>query len=372
MAVYLPLWETVIICFTLPVAGFFLGVLFQSLIRKFTARFQGRRGPWYIVPKSLRPVVGSTRILQPFWDIMKLMYKQTLIPSTAQRKIFMSAPFVAAASLIIAIWFIPVIGVSAFGPFEFSLIVTLYLMLIVPLTIVASGAASSSPWGAIGSYREVILTLAYELPFIIGIFSTAMLTGILTPVYGGLPLIPGSLSITDIVNFQASHSISFFGFKIPAFFIILNPFAAVAILMSLIGKLKIKPMDIPDAEVEVIAGAYTEYTGKLLGVYEMAKIFLLFVSLTLFIDMYLGGALITVDYLGVPSFIWSGIVFGVEAIILILIISVVNAANARFRIDQAFTWYMKIPLALSLIGLVWPYIMVSLAGAGVNIGISIV
>ncbi|MEM2906791.1 MAG: complex I subunit 1 family protein, partial [Candidatus Odinarchaeota archaeon] len=326
MAVYLPVWQIIVSCFLLPVAAFFFGILFQSLIRKFTARFQGRRGPWYIVPKSLRPVVGSTRIMQPFWDIMKLMYKQTLIPSTAQRKIFISAPFVASISLVIAIWFIPVIGISPFGPFEFSLIVTLYLMLIVPLTIVASGAASSSPWGALGSYREVILTLAYELPFIFGIFSTAMLTGILTPVYGTLPPLPGSPSLTDIVNFQAQHSISVLGYKIPAYFLIVNPFSAIAIIMSLIGKLKIKPMDIPDAEVEVIAGSYTEYTGKLLGFYEIAKILLLFVSLTLFIDMYLGGALVTINYFGVPSFIWSGIVFGVEMIILILIVSIINAA----------------------------------------------
>lgn len=372
MAVYLPLWQIAVLCILIPVIAFFIGILSQSLIRKFTARLQGRRGPWYIVPKSLRPVIGSTRIMQPFWDIMKLMYKQTFIPSTAQRKIFVTAPFLAAASLVIAIWFIPVIGVSPFGPFEFSLIVVLYLLIAVPLSIVVSGATSSSPWGAIGSYREVTLTLAYELPFIFGVFSTAMMTGLLTPVYGGIPQLPGSLSLTDIIIFQSQHSISLFGFNVPALFLLLNPFSALAVMVSLIGKLQIKPMDIPDADVEVVSGAYTEYTGKLLGVYEIAKVLLLFISLTLFIDIFLGGALISADYFGVPSFIWSGVVFAAEIIVILFIVSILNAANARFRIDQAFTWYMKWPLALSLIGLAWPYIMVSLSAIGINVGITIV
>ncbi|MHA1408951.1 MAG: complex I subunit 1 family protein [Candidatus Odinarchaeia archaeon] len=372
MAVYLPIWQIIILCVALPLVAFFIGILFSSLLRKFTARLQGRTGPYYIVPKSLRPVVGASRILQPFWDIMKLMYKQTIIPATAHKKVFTAAPFFASACVIIALWFLPIIGITPFGPFEFSLIVVLYMMVAIPISVVISGATSSSPWGAMGSLREVMMVLAYEIPFLFSIFSVALMTGLITPTYGGIPILDGSLSLQDIVQFQGAHYISFFGFNVPAWFLILNPFAAVAVMMSLIGKLQIKPMDIPEAEVEIIAGAYTEYSGKLLGVYEIVKMLLLFLSITLFIDMFLGGALITVDYFGVPWFIWSGILFGVMAIILVLILSVVNASNARFRADQAFKWYMKLPLVLSLIGFAWPYIIAALGGIGINVGIILV
>ncbi|MHA1754400.1 MAG: complex I subunit 1 family protein [Candidatus Odinarchaeia archaeon] len=372
MAIYYPLWQIIIACLIIPIVAFFIGILMSSLFRKFVARFQGRRGPWYIVPKALRPIVGSSRILQPFWDILKLLYKETIIPSTAQKKIFVSAPFFASACLIIALWFLPIMGISPFGPFEFSLIIVLYMLVAVPLSLVVGGVTSSSPWGALGSIREVTMTLAYELPFVFGIFSIALMTGLVNPVYGGIPVLPGSLSLMDIVNFQSQHYISFLGVNIPAVFIILNPFAAAAIMTSLIGKLQIKPMDIPEAEVEVVSGALTEYSGKLLGVFEIAKILLLFISITMFIDMFLGGAVIKTNYLNIPSIVWSGIVFGIEIIIIILLLSLIQAANPRFRVDQAFTWYMKMPLALSLIGLAWPYILASLGTLGVNVGIYLV
>jgi NADH-quinone oxidoreductase subunit H len=372
MAIYLPIWQIIILCIAVPVVSFFFGILYTSLFRKFTARLQGRTGPWFIVPKSLRPIVGATRILQPFWDIVKLMYKQTLVPSTAARKVFILAPFVTSFFLILTLWFLPIIGISPFGPFEFSLIIFLYMLVGAPLSIVLSGATSSSPWGSIGSHREVTMSLAAEIPFVFGVFSIAMMTGLITPVFDIIPDIPGSLSLLDIIQFQNQHFISFFGFNIPAYFLILNPFAAVAVMASLIGKLQIKPMDIVEAEVEIVSGAYTEYSGKLLGIYEITKVLMLFILLTFFIDLFLGGAVISTDYFGIPWFIWSGIVFGIESIVIILILSIIHAANPRFRPDQAFYWYMKVPLLLSLIGFIWPYIIVWLSSVGVNVGIVLI
>ncbi|MHA1237772.1 MAG: complex I subunit 1 family protein [Candidatus Odinarchaeia archaeon] len=373
MAVYLyDLWLIILLCAVLPLIAFFVGIFFASFFRKFTAMLQSRRGPWFIVPKSLRPVVGATRIMQPFWDIMKLMYKQTLIPSVAKRKAFVIAPFFSLACLIIALWFIPIAGVTPLGPFEFGLIIVLYMFVSIPLSLVVSGTISTSPWGVLGSIREVLMTLSYELPFLFGIFSIALMYGLPNATFAGLvPLLPGSLSIWDIVRFQGTYTLNILGFKIPAFFLILNPFAAVAVISSLIGKLGIKPMDIPDAEVEVVSGAYTEYTGKLLGVYEIVKIFLFFEAITLFIDLFIGGGILWYDYFGIPSLVWNAILFTAEAVVIIFILSIIHVANPRFRSDQAFAWYMRWPLILSLIGLFWPYFLAALSTLNLPIPISL-
>lgn len=346
-------------CIVIPIIAFFGGVLCWFAVRKFTARMQSRLGPLLSVPKPLRPVVGSTRILQTFWDILKLFYKETIIPATARKKLFVTMPYFALICMIIATWFIPIAGVSPFDQFSFSLLVIMYLMLVIPLAFVVGGVASSSPWGVLGSAREVKLVLAYEIPFVLGVFSVALMAGF--PAASGdlIPTLPGTLSLAELVVFQTTHQIDFLGILLPAWFIILNPFSTVAVFLSLIGKVGLKPMDISDAEVEIVAGAYTEYSGKLLGIHEMIRTFLLFLLVTLFVDLFLGGGVVRVAFLGIPSLVWSILVYLIESIVVLLFLSIANAANPRFRIDQAFKWYLKLPLALAMTGLAWTFLFAS-------------
>lgn len=361
---------TIAACIVIPIVAFFGGVLCWFAIRKFTARMQARLGPLLSVPKPLRPVVGSTRILQPFWDILKLFYKESVIPATARKRLFVTMPYVALICTILVTWFIPIAGVSPFDQFSFSLLVVMYLMVVVPLAFVVGGVASSSPWGVLGSSREVKLVLAYEIPFVLGVFSVALMAGF--PAASGdlLPSLPGTLSLAELVVFQTTHQLNFFGVLLPAWFIILNPFSAAAVFLSLIGKIGLKPMDISDAEVEIVAGAYTEYSGKLLGIHEMVHTFLLFITTTLFVDLFLGGGAVRVPFFGIPSLVWSIIVYAIMMVITLLVLSIVNTANPRFRIDQAFKWYLKLPLALAIIGLAWTYIfassMINVPGIGIT------
>jgi len=221
------------------------------------------------------------------------------------------------------------------------------------------GVASSSPWAVLGSAREAKLVLAYELPFVFGVFSVALMAGFPAASSDLIPNLPGTLSLAELVVFQTTHQLNFFGILLPAWFLILNPFSAIAVFLSLIGRIGLKPMDISDAEVEIVAGAYTEYSGKLLGIHEMVRTFLLFLSVTLFVDLFLGGGVVRGALLGIPSLVWSIIVYLVEAVVVLLILSVVNVANPRYRIDQAFKWYLKFPLVLSIIGLAWTYVFAS-------------
>ncbi|MFQ6075378.1 MAG: complex I subunit 1 family protein [Candidatus Bathyarchaeia archaeon] len=342
MAVYPPLPVIVISCIAIPSIAFFLGVIFYYEIRKLSARMQSRRGPWFLVPGPLRPLLGFSRLVQPLWDVLKLLYKETIIPETASKTLFKISPIFALGCLIAATLFVPIAGRSPFDQFEFSLVVVLYLIMAVPLALVTGGSASSSPWGGVGSRREAELMLAYEVPLIISIFSVAMMAD--------------SLSLAEIVRFQ----------NVPIrIFLILNPFAALAALLSMVGMLHLKPFDIPEAEVELVAGPLTEYSGRLLGIWEMVRTFLIFISTTLYVDLFLGGGVIR-DLLptGLPSILATIIIFFVQSGIVAFAYTIVHTTNPRYRIDQSFTWYMKIPLASATLGLIWAYAVAHLMTFG--------
>ena len=335
MAIYPSLPVIVIACIAIPFITFFLGLIFYYMIRKLFARMQARKGPLFLVPGPLRPLLGSSRIFQPLWDILKLFYKETIIPETSNKKLFKAAPIFALACLIIATLFIPIAGHSPLDQFEFSLVLVLYFLMAVPLAIVTGGSGSSSPWGSIGSRREAQLMLAYEVPLIISVFSVSIITE--------------SLSLAQIVTFQSTPLRTF---------LLLNPFAALAALLSMLGLLHLKPFDVPEAEVEVVSGPLTEYSGKLLGIWEMVKVFLIFISVALFVNLFLGGGIVrNLLPTGPLSIIASVIVFLVEAGIVTFVYTVIHVANPRYRIGQSFSWFMKIPLVLAILGLIWSYVV---------------
>ncbi|MEM2942962.1 MAG: NADH-quinone oxidoreductase subunit H, partial [Candidatus Bathyarchaeia archaeon] len=134
--------------------SFFLGVIYNYEIRKVSARLQSRRGPWLIVPKPLRSSFGMTRLLQPLYDILKLLYKESLMPRTVRAHVYRSAPYVALICLASASLLTPLAGYSPFGSFRMSLVAVLYLLLGVPMAFILGGSSSPSPWGVVGSQRE--------------------------------------------------------------------------------------------------------------------------------------------------------------------------------------------------------------------------
>ncbi len=326
---YLPVSWIIASCILMPVIAFILSVFYSYEYRKVAARLQGRRGPYLIVPKEARALLGLSRVWQPLYDILKLLYKETLVPATAKKTLFKAAPYLALASLVATSLFVPIAGFSPFGEFDFSLIVILYLLLLIPLSFIVGGSASSSPWGVYGAQREVELTLAFEVPQTLGMFALAITAN--------------TLSVTHLIEFQNQ--------TLP--FIILNPFAALAVFAALVGKLQVKPFDISEAEVEIIAGPVTEYTGKLLGIVEIVKTLLAFLIPALFINLFLGGGIVRTTYLNPPL---SITLFLVETLIIVFLIALLHVYSPRFRVDQAFTWFLKYPVLLGVIAVLWAYV----------------
>lgn len=292
-----------------PVIAFVVGILLAFSFRKINARIQSRRGPLIRVPAQWQDI-SRTRILQPLYDILKLFSKQTFIPEKASL-LFVAGPVLALSCAVLATFFVPVAGITL--DYSFALVVLFYLLMGEILFIIMGGITSGSLFAVIGGVREIELMLTNEIPFILGTFALAISYN--------------TLSIQEMMGPN----------------ILINPFAAIAVFLSIIVKLHVKPFDISDAESEIVSGLTTEYSGKLLGVLEITKVFMIFVLAALFADLFLW----------IPSTgILAWVVFLVGIGCTCVMLAVVHSLFGRFRIDQATWWLMRVPLVISIIAII--------------------
>jgi len=282
-----------------PILGFILGAIFYWIFRKIRARLQSRRGPpWY----------------QTFADVAKLLSKESIIPDVADKTIFYLSPLLAFTGFLVALLQLP-IG-NMYPPFPGDLIVLLIFLTIPGVAIVLGGLSSGSPYTAIGSSREIALLVASEIPFVI----SALVVGIQAR----------SMSMSDIVYAQSQIGPMAFHY----------PLATVSFVMGMLLKLGRKPFDIPDAEVEIVAGPFTEYSGSLLGIFEVSNALRWFVVPAFAVNLFFAGGM------GNP------IVFIVICVALVILISFIDAINARYRVDQAFKFVLTWATLIAIIDLV--------------------
>lgn len=298
-----------------------VGMLFKGIDRRVEARLQRRVGP---------------PLMQPWLDVAKLLTKETLIPRTACRSAFLLAPVVGFTGMAVCAAFIPVPGVFQ-GLFNMGdLLVLFYLLPIPAIAMMLGGSASSSPFGAVGFSREMLMMLAYETPLLMVLLAVAMLVG--KSVGTG-----AEFSLLNVVSWQLENgSLGFNPIMIPAF---------VAYLMFLPGTLGVAPFDIPEAETEVLEGPLLEYGGPLLALFQIGTALKSFVVLGLGVALFFPG---TVGDFWLFNLLW----FCLKCLLLMLLaVTLVKSATARFRIEQAFRFYVTVPTVLALISLVLVWAM---------------
>lgn len=298
-----------------------VGMLFKGIDRRVEARLQRRVGP---------------PLMQPWLDVAKLLTKETLIPRTACKSAFLLAPVVGFTGMAVCAAFIPVPGVFQ-GLFNMGdLLVLFYLLPIPAIAMMLGGSASSSPFGAVGFSREMLMMLAYETPLLMVLLAVAMLVG--------KSLGTGAeFSLLNVVGWQLENgSIGFNPVMIPAF---------VAYLMFLPGTLGVAPFDIPEAETEIIEGPLLEYGGPLLALFQIGTALKSFVVLGLGVALFFPG---TIGDFWLFNLVW----FCLKCLLLMLLaVTLVKSATARFRIEQAFRFYVTVPTVLALISLVLVWAM---------------
>ncbi len=288
----------------------FPGFIFLSIIslfgeyvdRKLYARFQNRIGPpWF----------------QPFADFVKLIAKEEIIPESANPAIFRLAPIFALASTIAAFIYIPLWKPQGLMSFWGDIIVILYFLTIPTLSFFLGAWYSFSLYSKIGSVRALTQLFAYEVPLFMSILSPAILAN--------------TWSVKEIINFYNQNPLMM-GLNVIAFGIS---------LIALMGKLEKVPFDIPEAETEIVAGAFTEYGGKLYAL----------IRLTLNIEAIAGCSLIAAIFFPFGLHLHPVIgffIYLIKIFVLLFVLALFRTVFARIRIDQMVNlcWKYLAPLAI--------------------------
>jgi len=225
-----------------------LGLVASWIVRKVSALVQWRVGP---------------PLLQPFYDVVKLMGKEILIPQEAQRIVFGGAPLVGLAGVLLLSTMLWRITIAPKTLFVGDIIVAIYLMVLPSLALILGSSASASPHAAVGTSREMKLVMSYELPLVLAFIVVIIKAG-------------GPLSLAAIAQQAPVFSIS-------------GLLALLVALLCVQAKLGFVPFDMAEAETELGSGVLMEYSGALLAVWKVTHAMML-VALPLFLVMvFLGG-----------------------------------------------------------------------------------
>ncbi len=282
------------------------GLLYQWADRKLLARFQNRLGPrWY----------------QPFADVMKLLGKEEIHPVSSSPVLFAFLPMLALAGALTAALYVPLFGLAPMFSFPGDLIVTLYLLSLLTMCIGLAGAQTRDRFSLAGTLRVFTQLFAYEAPFIL-----ALLTPAVALMLAGQP---GGWQIGELATAAATRP----------WFLLTLPITFVVAVVGLMGKLELPPFDAPEAETEIVAGALTEYSGRGLALFSLARAVELVVGLTLVTALYLGGF---------GSGPLAAVVFTAKTVGLLLVIVVLQTVLARLRIDQTVNLWWRVGSVLVL------------------------
>ncbi|MCL2496829.1 MAG: NADH-quinone oxidoreductase subunit H [Clostridiales bacterium] len=282
----------------------FLGVyslIFEFLDRKMVARLQNRVGPpWY----------------QPLADFLKLLGKEIIIPEEADRKIFPVLPVIALAAVTAAFLYVPTYKISSVYPFEGDLIVLLYLMTLPTLTFFLAGWYSTSVYAAIGSVRVLTQLFSYEVPLFMALLSPALLAG--------------TWSLSGLAAFYGQYPL----------YVLINLPALVVAIIACQGKLERVPFDLPEAETEIVTGAFVEYGGRLYAIFRMA----------IDAELVVVSSIIAAIFLPFYSLnpLLGMLLYVLRTLVVLFVLALFRAVMARVRIEQMvmFCWRYLTPLAI--------------------------
>lgn len=291
-----------------------VGVAFFTLFeRKIMASIQRRRGP---------NVVGFLGLLQPFADGLKLLIKETIIPSKANKIIFIFAPILALFLSFITWAVIPFFSDVVFSDINVSLLYIFSISSLGVYSIIMSGWSSNSRYAFLGTLRSTAQMVSYEVS--IGLIIVCLL------------VCAGSLNLIEINLAQVK-----IWYIIPLFPLFLLFF------ISALAETNRPPFDLPEAEAELVAGYFVEYSAMTFAQFFLGENINIIFMCTLISILFLGGSLpiINLEILNiVPGIFWLVI----KIIILLFSFVWIRVTFPRYRYDQLMRLGWKIFLPLSL------------------------
>ena len=305
--------------------------------RKIWAAMALRRGP---------NVVGPFGLLQSFADGLKVFLQETIIPSSANRGLFLLAPIITFTTALIVWAVVPFSTGVVLADINVGLLYVLAASSIGVYGIIIAGWASNSKYPFFSALRAAAQMVSYEVA--IGFILISVV------------LWAGSFNLSTIVSQQASHVwiINGFGFN-PLLFPM-----AVVFLISSMAETQRAPFDLTEAESELVAGYQTEYSSMAFALFWLGEYANVILMCALNAILFWGGWLPPVDWAPlyyVPGIIW----LFAKILFFFFVFSWVKATVPRYRYDQLMRlgWKVFLPLSLFFVFIVSGYLMFQRVGS---------
>jgi len=267
----------------------------SGITRKVVGRFHKRYGPkWY----------------QQFRDIFKAMSKRGITHGW----VYDFGVMMALGGIMGTVMFMPVVNFVAFKGLD-NFFIYVYLFAVGMLGMAMSSVGSGNPLAGIGVMRALTQMVGYEVPFMVVVLAIIFRDS--TSSMSGLAAIQ-----------QQSGFLSWNLVKLP-----IGTFVAFISLLGMLGK---KPFETFIAPAEIASGPMVEYGGKQLGMLMIMHEFATFIEISLFINLFLGGA---------TSIIW----FLAKYFVVYTFASLISQALGRFKIDQVIKYFYRVPIILAII-----------------------
>ncbi len=280
--------------------------------RKVAARVQDRIGP---------NRVGPFGLLQSVADAVKMITKEDITPTGADKFIYNLAPIIAFASVVLIWAVIPFTPMHIGADLSIGILYFVAVASIGTVKIMIAGWSSNNKYALLGAFRTIAQLLSYEVPLVLAL---------LIPV-----MISGTLSMQELVRQQSGM-----------WFFFMAPVAAIMFFIANLAETGRAPFDLLEAESEIIAGYNIEYSGFKWGMFMAGEFMHAFTACLLTAVVFLGGWWGPgVEQLPVLGFIYLGLKTGVVYLFALILRSTVP----RVRIDQlmALNWKWLVPISVA-------------------------
>ncbi|HMK60330.1 MAG TPA: NADH-quinone oxidoreductase subunit NuoH [Dissulfurispiraceae bacterium] len=289
--------------------------------RKIIGHMQIRLGPMRVGPHGL---------LQPFADFIKLFFKEDIIPSAGDRLVFQAAPMIALFATVSALAVIPFFDDFVIANVNVGLLYLFAMSSLSAYGIILAGWSSNSKYAFLGGLRSSAQVISYEIALALSLV--------------GIMMLSGSLNLVDIVEAQQKH---WYGM-----FVVIQFPAYILFLICAFAETNRTPFDLPEAESELVAGYFVEYSGMRFALFFLGEYIAMIIMSCIAVTCFLGGwtlppiVIQALPFLAfVPGIVW----FLLKVYCHLFLYYWVRATVPRFRYDHLMSlgWKVLIPVSLA-------------------------
>lgn len=300
--------------FALAIVPFAAVIVLIWAARKLVARMQDRLGP-----NASGPYVGTYAIFQTFADAIKMLTKEDVIPSAADRWVFNAAP-ILILTVSLAVWAVLPLGKGLIGAdLNIGIFYVLSLASGSLVALLMAGWGSNNKYALVGALRAIAQLVSYEIPQVLAVLAVVM--------------VAGTFSMQGIIEAQ----------RVP--FLFSMPLTALLFFVGSLAELSRQPYDLTEADSEIVAGYMVEYSGMKFGQFYLSEFInnftLSVITATLFLGGWKGPFVNSVPVLGT---LWILI----KSLAVFFVLLWLWGTMPRLRIDQmlSFNWKVLVPISL--------------------------